>query len=97
VVAGALKKQRAAAEALDSAERDLAVLGRLARPDAELPLESLQHRLRVDQAAADVRADLDRVLPDRLDVEHVVEARDRIAVGRRELERLGGFLESLTG
>src|SRR4051794_9461192 len=51
----------AAARALHGAQRDLAVLRRLARVHAELALERLQHLLRADERARDVRADLDQV------------------------------------
>ena len=46
-------------------------------------------------AAADVRADLDRVPADGLEVEHVVEARDGHAVRGRQVERVGDLLERL--
>src|SRR3954463_9693593 len=72
----------AAAEALDRAEGDLAVLGRLARRDPELGLEGVDHLLRAGEGAREVGADLDRVPPDGRQVEHVVEGRDRLAVGR---------------
>ena len=51
----------AAARALDRPQRHLAVLGRLAGADAELVLERLEHLLRADERAGDVRADLDEV------------------------------------
>ena len=63
--------------------------------DAELALEGLQHLLRPDERARDVRADLDHVPADGLQVEHVVEARDRLAVRRRQLERLADLAEGL--
>src|SRR5437868_5770857 len=85
----------AAAGALDRPQRDEAVLARLARPDAELLLEGLHHLLRAHERARDVRADLDDVPAHRLQVEHVVEGRDRLAVRGRELERLAHFLEGL--
>src|SRR5689334_10200032 len=47
------------AEALDRAQRDLAVRSRLTGHDVELALERLEHGLCVDEAAADVRAYLD--------------------------------------
>src|ERR687887_2627646 len=53
----------AAAGALDRPQRDGAVLGRLARADAELLLEGLHHLLRAYQSARDVGADLDEVPP----------------------------------
>src|SRR3954469_3606159 len=87
----------AAAEALDRAERDLSVRRGLARSDAELRLEGLDHLLRAAERAREVRAHLNRVPPDRLEMEHVVEGRDRIAEGRRDLERLCGLLERLAG
>ena len=74
---------------------DLAVLGRLAGAAAELVLERLEHALRADERARDVRADLDDVLADRLEVEHVVEGRDRLAVGGRQVERVGDLAERL--
>ena len=49
---------------------------------AELLLERLDDPLRADERAREVRADLDQVLADRLEVEHVVEGRDRVAVRR---------------
>src|SRR5919197_2830459 len=85
----------AAAGALDRPQRDGAVLGRLAGPDAELLLEGLDHLLRSDERARDVGADLDEVPAHRLQVEHVVEGRDRLAVGGREAERLADLLEGL--
>src|SRR3954454_6747412 len=84
-----------AAETLDGAQRDLAVGGGLAGADAELRLEGLDDLLRPAERAGEVRAHLDRVPPDRLEVEHVVEGRDRVAEGRRDLQRVGGLLERL--
>ena len=78
------RRPAAAAEALDRAERDLAVARRLAGPAAELALERLDDLLRADERAREVRADLDEVLADGLEVEHVVERRDRLAVGGRQ-------------
>src|SRR5580765_6211810 len=78
----------APAGALDRAERDLAVLGRLARVHAELLLERLDDALRADERAREVRAHLDEVLADRSQVVHVVEGRDRVAVPGREVERV---------
>src|SRR5438067_5583448 len=89
------RRPAAAAEALDGAQGELAVLGRLSRPHAELPLERLEDGLGAAQRAADVRADLDEVPADRAQVEHVVEGRDRLAVRRREIERLADLLEGL--
>ena len=85
----------AAAGALDRAQRHLAVVGRLAGADAELRLERLQHLLGADERAGDVRADLDQVLPDRLQMVHVVEGRDRHAVRGRLVERLRDLAERL--
>src|SRR5919198_6608947 len=51
----------AAACALDRPQRDGAVLGRVARPHAELLFEGLHHLLRANQSARDVGADLDEV------------------------------------
>ena len=87
----------ATAEALDRAQRDLAVGSRLAGADAELRLERLDDLLRSAEGAGEVRADVDRVLPDGLEVEHVVEGRDRVAERRRHLERVGDLLERLPG
>src|ERR1700751_6049712 len=83
VVDGHDRGVAAAAEALDGAERDLAVLGRLARRDAELGLEGVDDLLRAGERAREVRADLDRVPPVRRQVEHVVEGRNRAAGGGR--------------
>src|SRR5438270_6802547 len=85
----------AAAGALDRPQRHGAVLRRLAGPYAELLLERLQHLLRADERARDVGADLDEVPAHRLQVEHVVEGRDRLAVRRREVERLADLAEGL--
>src|SRR5207247_11237629 len=76
MVDGDERRRRAAAQALDRPQGHLAVSCRLTGPDAELALERLEHCLRVDESAADVRADLDHVPADRLELEHVVEARD---------------------
>src|SRR5204863_2557905 len=85
----------AAAETFDRAERDLAVGRRLPGADAELRLERLDDLLRPAERAGEVRADVDRVAPDRLEMEHVVEGRDRVAESRRDLERIGDLLERL--
>src|SRR5918911_3418378 len=85
----------AAARALDRPQRDEAVVARLARPDAELLLEGLHHLLRAHQSARDVGADLDDVPAHRLQVEHVVEGRDRLAVRGRETQSLPDLLERL--
>src|SRR5919204_4770692 len=85
----------AAAGALDRPQRHEAVLGRLAGPHAELLLEGLHHLLRPDERARDVGADLDEVPAHRLEMEHVVEGRDRLAVGGSEVERLADLLEGL--
>src|SRR5919197_5043669 len=85
----------AAARALDRPQRDETAVARLARPDAELLLERLHHLLCAYQSARDVGADLDEVPPDGLQVEHVVEGRDRLAVRGREIERLAHLLERL--
>src|SRR5438093_5043125 len=63
----------AAAGALHRLQRDRAVLGRLARPYAELLLERLERLLRADQSARDVRAHLDEMRSHGLEVIHVVE------------------------
>src|SRR5690349_463904 len=87
----------AAAEALDRTEGDLAVVGRLARRDAELGLERVDDLLGARERAGEVRADLDRVPSDGRQVEHVVEGRDRLAVRGREPERGGDLFERLVG
>src|ERR687884_441476 len=53
MVEGDARRRAAAAEALDRPQRHLAVLGRLPRPDPELGLERLHHRLCPLEAAAD--------------------------------------------
>src|ERR671919_761179 len=73
----------AAARALDRAKRDLAILGRLARAHAQLRRERLEHGLRAGERARQIRADLDEVPADGLEVVHVVEGGDRLAVGGR--------------
>src|SRR2546427_1131586 len=72
-----------AAETLDRPQRDLAVLCGVTRADAELLLEPLEHLLSADESARDVRAHLHHVPADWLEVEHVVERRDRLAERRR--------------
>src|SRR6266699_1116819 len=89
------RRPAAAAETLDGAQGDRAVLGRLAEADAELALEGLDHALSAAEGAADVRADLDHVAADRPQVEHVVEGRDRLAVSRRQPERGADLFEGL--
>ena len=89
------RRVAAAAGALDRPERDLAVLRRLARRDAELLLERLDDALRADERAREVRADLDDVPPDRLEVVHVVERGDRLAVRGRQVERVGDLAQRL--
>ena len=58
-------------------------------------LERVDDALRADERAREVRAHLDEVLADRLEVVHVVERRDRVAVGRRQAERVGDLAERL--
>src|SRR5918994_2255226 len=89
------RRPAATAEALDHPKRDLAVVGRLARANAELGFERLQDALCSEQPAADVRAHLDHVPTDGLQLEHVVEARDRLAVGRCVPERLAHLAKRL--
>src|SRR5438105_3910352 len=95
VVDGDDRRPAAAAEALDRAQRHRPVLRRLARAHAELRLERLQHALRALEAAADVRADLDHVPPDGLQVVHVVEGRDRLAVRRGQAQGVPDLVEGL--
>src|SRR3954468_10498942 len=89
------RRVAAPAEALDRAERDLPVGRRLAGADAELRLERLDHLLRPAERAGEIGADVDCVPPDRLEMKHVVEGRDRVAERRRDLERVGALLECL--
>src|SRR5918996_3496075 len=89
------RRPAAAPRALDRPQRDLAALGRLPRRDVELALERLEHLLGPDERAGDVRADLDEVPADRLQMEHVVEGRDRLAVRGREPERVSDLDEGL--
>src|SRR4051812_39481557 len=89
------RRPAAAADALDRAQRELAVCGGLARRDAELALEGVEHRLRAPQPAADVRADLDELSPGGRQVEHVVEGRDRFDVRGGQVERVAHFGKSL--
>ena len=53
----------AAARTLDQPEGDLAVVGGLAHPDSELFLEGVDHLLRTDERAREVRADSTRWRP----------------------------------
>src|SRR4051812_17023716 len=89
------RRVAAAAEALDRAERDLAVLGGLARRDPELGLEGVDHLLRARERAREVGADLDRVPADGRQVEHVVEGRDCLAIRGGRAERVADLLERL--
>src|SRR6266540_1359599 len=65
----------AGAQALDGAERDSTVFGCLARANSQLALERVEDALRAAERAREVRAHLDDVAPDGLQVQHVVEAR----------------------
>src|SRR5919106_947987 len=85
----------AAACALDRPQRDGSIRRGLARGDPQLALERLEHLLRADEGAGDVRADLDEVLPHRSQVEHVVEGRNRLAVRGGQPERLADVAECL--
>jgi hypothetical protein len=58
-------------------------------------LEGLEHLLGADKGARDIGADLDEVSPDGLEVEHVVEAGDRLAVGGSQIECVGHLAERL--
>src|SRR5207237_1527587 len=51
--------------------------------------------LRAHMISRDISSNLDHVPPHRLQVEHVVEGRDRLAVRGREVERLADLLEGL--
>src|SRR5207253_963252 len=79
----------------DRAERERAVLRGLYRPQAQITLEGVDHLLRPHQRAREVRADLHQVSADWLEVEHVVEVRDRFGLGGREVERFGDLLQRL--
>jgi hypothetical protein len=63
--------------------------------DAERLLERSHDALCSDERAREVGADLDHVPPDGLEMEHVVERRDRLAVGRRQVENLRDLLQRL--
>ncbi len=91
------RRPAAAAEALDGPEREGAVLGGRARLDAELALEVLEHLLCAGKRARDVRADLDQGAARRLEPILVVEGRDREAVRRGQIERVGDLAERLRG
>src|SRR5207253_1229516 len=77
----------------DRAEGDRSVFGRLARRDAELRRERIDDALCAGERARQVRAHLDEVRTDWLEVIHVVERRDRLAIRGRHVERLGCFAE----
>src|SRR5512134_3713833 len=62
------RRVAASARTLDRPEGDRAVLRRLPGTDAELLLEGVDDRLRADERAGEVRADLDRVPADRRQV-----------------------------
>jgi hypothetical protein len=83
----------AAAGALDRAQGHDPVVGRAARLDAELLRERIEDGLCPGQCARQVRAHLDDVLPDGLEIEHVVERGDRKAVRRRLVERVRHLTE----
>ena len=80
---------------MHSTVRSVNAVGRLAGAQAELALERLDDLLRAREPAGDVRADLDDVLADGLEPEHVVERRDREAVRGRQVERVGDLAERL--
>src|SRR3954447_16377907 len=85
----------APAEALDRPERDLAVVRRLSGPHAELLRERVDDVLRAGERAGQVRADLDHVPPDGLQVEHVVERRNGFAERRRRAERVRALAQRI--
>src|SRR6187551_2520317 len=89
------RRPTAATEALDRPQRDLAVLSRLTCADAQLLLEALEHLLCAYERARDVCAHLDHVAADRLEVEHVVEGRNRFAERGRRTERVGALTQRL--
>src|SRR4029453_16080130 len=84
----------AAAGALDQPKGDLAVVGGFSGRDPELLFERVDDLLRADEGAGEVRADLDDVTADRLEVVHVVERRDRLDLRRSEVHRVGHLSES---
>src|SRR5262245_42086163 len=95
MVDGHDRRPAASPQALDGAKRHGAVLGGLADVDAQLALERFEDALRALQPTAHVRADLDHVPADGLEVVHVVEGSDRLAVGRRQTESIAYLLERL--
>src|SRR5260221_9505802 len=88
---------RARGQALLLDDREGAVGRRLARLDAELPLEVVEQVVRAAQHARHVRAHHELVPPVLLAVEHRVEGDDAEDVRRRELERARHELEHLVG
>src|SRR5215211_6081188 len=89
------RRVAAAAGALDQAEADLAVVGGLARRDPELLFEGVDDLLRADEGAREVRADLDEVPADRLEVVHVVERRHSLDLGGRNVHGVGDLTQRL--
>src|SRR6185295_8212148 len=84
------RRPAAAAETFDRAQRERPVVRGRSGCDAELTLECLEYLLCAREPTRDVRADFDMRPADRLEVELVVEGRDRQAVRGREVERFGG-------
>ena len=80
----------AGAEALEAGDEDVVVAlgGRL---------EGVEQLVAAAHPAADVGADLDPVGPDRLGVQEVVEAGDRLQVGGRDPHHRGGLADPLRG
>ena len=84
------RRDVAGAEALKAGDEDvLLTLGRGA--------ESVEQLVAAAHPAADVGADRDLVAADRLGVQEVVEAGDRLQVGRGDAHHRGGLANSLGG
>src|SRR5436190_4612989 len=71
MVDGDDRRPAAAPQAFDRPQRHLSVGRRLAGGDPELLLEALEHLLGADERTRDVRAHLDHVPPNRLQMEHL--------------------------
>ena len=85
----------AAAETLDAAQGDLAIGGRSRCDDAKLLLECAQHDVGANEGTGEIRADLDDVVADGLQEEHVVERSHGETVSRRQVEPISNVLERL--
>ena len=83
--------------ALGVVQREHAVGGGAAGLDAEAVLGVVHQLLGAQQGARHRAADVDEVLADRLELEHLVERRRAVHLGRRDADELGDVGHRLVG